>query len=310
MKDAAPRGGRAAVSGALLLVQLFFGLHYLAAKLVLAEIPPRAWAGIRVVAAAAVLLVLVSALRVPLRFSRGDLGRLAAYSLFGVVINQVCFVEGLYRTTPTHSAIINTTIPVGTLLFAVAMGRERLDRWKLASLLVAIAGVMLVIRPERASGVSSTLAGDLLTVANALSYSLFLVLSKRLLSRADPLAATAVLMAFGAGGILVVSGPEIARFRPASVDWTTWGLAAFVVLFATVAAYYLNYWALARVDPSTVALFIYLQPLVAASLAAAWLGERPGPHVLLGGALVFAGVYLAIGPRRAGARDAAALEEG
>jgi len=46
---------------------------------------------------------------------------LALYALFGVVINQSCFVEGLSRTTPIHSSIINTTIPVGTLTFAVLL---------------------------------------------------------------------------------------------------------------------------------------------------------------------------------------------
>src|SRR5512136_1971519 len=141
------RDDRAAVLGALFLVQIFFGLHYLAAKIVLETIPPRAWAAIRVTAAAAILLALASALGRSLRFPARDLGRLALFSLFGVVINQVCFVEGLRRTTPTHSAIINTTIPVGTLLFAVALGRERADRLKVLALLVSLAGVMLVIQP-------------------------------------------------------------------------------------------------------------------------------------------------------------------
>jgi drug/metabolite transporter (DMT)-like permease len=290
-----PARERAAVTSALLAVQLFFGLHYLAAKLVLAEIPPRAWAAIRISAAALILLALVRLLGRRLPTGRADLKRLAVYALFGVVINQLCFVEGLKRTTPTHSALINTTIPVFSLLFAVLAGRERISGRKLLALVVALAGVLLVIWPfGRTDFSGATLTGDLLTLVNSISFSLFLVISRDLLVRTDPLAATAVLMTFGALGILAVAGPALLAFDPAPVSAGTWGLAAFVIVFATVLTYVLNYWALARVPSSVVALFIYVQPLIAATLSAALLGERPPPPVLAGGLLIFAGVFLAL----------------
>jgi drug/metabolite transporter (DMT)-like permease len=308
MSSNPPRAGRAAVAVSLVLVQVFFGVHYLAAKILLRDIPPRAWAVLRVTAAAAVLLAATFALRRKLPREPRDLGLLALFSIFGVVVNQVCFVEGLYRTTPTHSAILNTTIPVGTLLFALLLGREMLDGGKILSILLALGGVLLVVHPERATFGSATLAGDLLTLANALSYGFFLVISKRALARMDPLAATAVLMSFGALGILAIGGPSLAALDLSSIPPRTWGLGAFIVLFPTVGAYYLTYWALARVESSTVALFVYLQPVIAAALSALVLGERPTVRVLAGAALVFLGVYVAVAhPRlRAAARARAA----
>jgi len=95
---------RAAVAASLVLVQLFFGVHYLAAKVLLRDIPPLPWAVLRVTAAAVVLLAATLALRKKLPRDPKDLGLLALFSVFGVVVNQVCFVEGLSRTTPTHSA--------------------------------------------------------------------------------------------------------------------------------------------------------------------------------------------------------------
>ncbi len=290
-----PARERAAVVSALLAVQLCFGLHYLAAKLVLAEIPPRAWAAIRIGAAALILLALVRLSGRRLPTARADLRRLAVYALFGVVINQLCFVEGLKRTTPTHSALINTTIPVFALLFAVLAGRERISGRKVFALAVALAGVLLVIWPfGRTALASGTLTGDLLTLINSMSFSLFLVISRDLLVRTDPLAATAALMGFGALGILAVAWPALIAFDPAPVSAGTWGLAAFVIVFATVLTYVLNYWALARVPSSVVALFIYVQPLVAATLSAALFGERPAFSVLAGALLIFAGVFLAL----------------
>jgi drug/metabolite transporter (DMT)-like permease len=296
---------RLRVVGALVLVQVFFGVHYLAAKVLLEFIPPRAWAVLRVVPAALLLLVAARALGRRLPNRRGDLLRLAAFSVFGVVINQICFVEGLARTTPAHSSIIMTSIPVGALLFGVILGRESLTSWKVVSLVVSFAGVMLVILGGRGGaglesfselGGARTVVGDLLTLVNALSYSFFLVISKRLLTRVDPLGATAVLLTFGSVGILLIGMPELLSFSPGSVPPGVWGLGLYIVVFPTALAYLLMYWALARAGSYLVALFIYLQPLIATALSASLLGERIGPAVMVGGALVFLGVYLALRP--------------
>lgn len=273
---------------------MFFGIHYVAAKVLLRSIPPMAWATIRVVCAAAVLLVVARALRRPFPRNPGDLWRLALFSIFGVVINQICFVEGLARTTPSHSALVNTTIPAGTLLMAWLLGRERLSAPKIAALTVSLAGVLCVILPGLSGGAGGSLVGDLLTIANALSYALFLVLSKPVLSRTDPLAATALLLAFGAIGIVAVGAPAWGRFDMATLSLEAWALAAFIIVFATAGAYLGNSWAVGRVDASFVALFIYLQPFIAVALSAALHAQLPSARELLGGVLIFAGVYLAV----------------
>lgn len=292
-----PRSGfseRAATASALLTVQVLFGVHYLAAKVLLGDIPPRAWAALRITAAAVVLWGAVVAFARRLPDDPKDVLRLGVYALFGVVINQVLFVEGLARTTPVHSAIINTTIPVLTLLFAVLLGHETLSFAKGASFALAIAGVMLVLRPDRASFSQATFVGDILTLLNAASFALFLVLSKRVLARIDPLAATAVLFAFGTVGVLLVGGAPLARLDWSSVPIATWGLGAFIVLGPTVGAYLLNYWALARTDSSVVALFIYVQPLVAVGLSMLLGGDDPSRETMIGGGLIAAGVAIAI----------------
>jgi drug/metabolite transporter (DMT)-like permease len=175
-----------------------------------------------------VLLLAARALGRTLPTSARLLGRLAMLAVFGVVVNQLCFVEGLARTTATHSALINTTIPVWTLAIAVLARQERVAPRKIAALGLATIGVALVIRP--ASGTAASIAGDLLTLVNALSYSLFLVLSMRVLARVDAVAATATLLAFGALGMLVPCLPALAAFDPARCSrcspprspWPSW----------------------------------------------------------------------------------------
>jgi drug/metabolite transporter (DMT)-like permease len=278
----------------LTLIQVFFGVHYLAGKLVMKEIPPRAWAPIRVIGAALLLLALVRALG--RRFPRAprDLALLAVFSFFGVAVNQICFVEGLSRTSAIHSAIINTLIPAWTLFFAVVLGRESPTVRKSASLALAVAGVVLVIRPERAAFSSSSFVGDLLTMLNSMSYSFFLVVSKRTMQRVDALAATALMFVFGAVPILLFGGAAAARFDFSSVTITAWLWAAFIVAFPTAGAYVLISWTLARAEASLVALFVYMQPVIATILGIAFQHETLTMRTVAGALLIFAAVYLAL----------------
>ena len=279
------------VVGVLLLVQLFFGLHYVAAKSLLRWIDPAAWALVRV-AGAALLLQLLALRRPSRRPGRREWGRLAVFALFGVVLNQVLFIEGLSRTTPAHSALIMTMIPLLTILFAVLLGKERPTAARAAGLVLALAGVWILLHADRFRVAGDLLVGDLLTLTNATSYSLFLVISREYLVRNDPLVATARVFTLGAFGVAAYGLLPLSRVEPASLPWQAWSLAAFIIVFPTVGAYWLNYWALSRVASSMVALFIYLQPVIAT--ASQWgLGQgAPGPRFYLAAVLVFAGVAL------------------
>lgn len=282
------------VSGALLLVQLLFGLHYPAAKLLLLEFNPRAWALLRVSAAGVLLLVATLWLRKPLPRDWRVLGRLALFSLFGVVINQWCFVEGLARTSASHSAVLNTTIPIWTLILAAVLGRETFRVWKLLPFGLALGGILLVLHPATRGLPEGARWGDVLTLANALSYAVFLVLAKRVLTCTNALAASALLFIFGALWMLAPGLPALLALHPGEVSWMGWGLGLFIVIFPTAGAYALTCWALGRAKSTVVAFFIFLQPVIAASLSMVVLGEQPSSNFLLGALLIFVAVGLTL----------------
>jgi len=286
-----PTQRQRAVVAALVGVQVSFGLHYLASKVLLVEIPPRAWALLRVAGAALVMLVATRLLGARLPTRPRDLATLAGLAVFGVGINQLCFIEGLSRTTPTHSSLINTSIPVLTLLLAALLGRETLRTARMLAMALAFSGVVLILRPWDAGTVGDVRAGDLLTLVNATSYSFFLVLSRPVLRRMDSIGATTILLLCGTLFISFFGLPQLMRLELSEISMRSWLLGAFVVLFPTAGAYLASYWALQRVESSTVASFIFLQPLIASSLSALLLGERPGLEILSGGVLIFAGVY-------------------
>lgn len=275
-------------------MQVLFATHYIAAKLVLREIPPRSWASIRVGGAALVLLAIVAATRSRLPRGPGLGRRFALFALLGVVINQVCFIEGLKRTTVVNSSLINCTIPVLTLLFALLAGRESADGRRLAALALALTGVLVLLRVETFEFAHPLLAGDLLSLANATSFAAFLVVSKPTLEKVASLPATALLFLLGAPVIGLLASPEIARATPALPSATVLALGAYIIAGPTVLAYLLNSWALRRAPSSLVALFIYLQPILAALLSVLLLGEEVTVRQGVAFALVAAGVALGV----------------
>lgn len=287
----------ASVVTGLLAVQVFFGFHYIGAKIILAWLPPMGWATIRAVSAAAILIPVVLLSRRKWPDNPQDHLRLAIYAVFGVALNQSFFVLGLSRTVPSHSALINTMIPVATLIIAILMGREALNGSKGAGIAVSVAGALYLLAHSGLDLGEGILQGDLITLGNALSYSFFLVISKPILRKYRSDVVTAMLLLYGSIYIAAVGIWQLDAATLSLVPTSAWGWAVFVILFPTVGAYLLNAYALKRVDSSLVALFIYVQPLIATALAALILGERPTIHLGIAGALIFAGVYLAVSGR-------------
>jgi drug/metabolite transporter (DMT)-like permease len=297
--DTSASAGKGKVYLALILVQIFFSLHYFAAQFVLREIPAPAWAALRVTSAA-LIMMLICLPRARLTFPRKarDLGALFVYSIFGVSINQICFTEGLARSTPTHSAIINSSIPIATLLFAILLGKERSSIKKILSIAVSVSGVLYLLKIEQMEFGNRQVVGDLLTMINALSFSFFLVISKELVMRYDSFVATAIILAFGSVGITAYSHDSLLAFEPSSVSTSVWVSAAFIVIFPTVLAYFFNYWALKRVESSLVAFFIYVQPALAATISVLFRGEQLTHRMVISSVLIFIGFLISYRSRK------------
>ena len=284
---------------ALVLVQLCFGSFPAFGKIAMREVSPFVVAAFRAATGVAVLGLLAHgrARREPPLAAR-EHAELLGLALLGIVGNQVLFISGLHRSTATNAALISATIPVFTLALAALAGIDRPSARRLVGVPVALSGALLLMDFARVDFSSRTFAGDVMLVVNCLSYAGFLVASRGILRRRDSLVVTSWLFRYGALPILALALPDLLRFRPAEISGAAWVSVAGILAFPTVVAYTLNVWALARTGPSTAALFVYLQPLVAAALAWQVLGERPGPRTGLSALLIFAGLALATWPGR------------
>ncbi|MEN8008021.1 MAG: DMT family transporter [Candidatus Krumholzibacteriota bacterium] len=289
---------QAKVRAGLLTIQVLFGINYLASKVIVTAMSPAAWAVLRT-SGAFLVLALVAAVgrrRLP---PRRDLWLLAVCALFGVVFNQGFFLEGLSRTTVGHSALICSQIPTFVLLFSVLARQEILTWRKALGFAAGIAGVLVLLGADRFTLDQRYLTGDLLTLTNAASYAMFVVLSRRVMARNDPLAATTVIFFFGALGMMIYGGSSLLATDFSVVTPQLGGVMVYVILGATVVTYFLNLWAVKRVQATRVALYIFLQPVIAAVLGIAFRGENLTPRFLVATVLVFTALLLRDGAAKA-----------
>lgn len=283
----------------LILVQALMASLAIAGRIVLPVLPPGFLVLVRVGVAAIVLWAghrLSGARYVTLR---EDLLQFLLLGLLGVTANQTLFLYGLRHTTAVNATILVTTIPVFTVLESVLTGREPASALKFGGIAVAAAGAIYLIGPDRISLAPDLALGNALILLGMICYSLYLVLSKRMLQRYRPITVSLYVMTFGALGVLPIGLHSAASLDLATVGPKIWWLTAYIVVFPTILAYFLNIWALKRVSPNMVAVYIYLQPLFAALATQLFLpGERVTLRAGIAGITIFAGLALVMAGER------------
>ena len=277
---------------ALIAVQLLFASWPIAGKIALRSISPVALVGFRVAGASLVLLMLARISGSLQMIETSDWPLLIASSVLGLILNQLLSTKGLSLTTAINATLLSTTIPVFTLLAGVVLGTDRATLRRLVGIALAAGGVLYLIEPGRAQFSSATRIGDLLIVSNSLCYGAYIAVSKNLMRRYNAL--TVITWVFIVGCMVTVpaGAVSLAHVPLASISWRAWLAILYIIVLPTAGAYYLSGWALARVPPSTVAVYSYLQPLIAFAVAPIILGESLSRHAVIASLLIFAGVLV------------------
>lgn len=278
---------------ALVAVQLFFGTWPIVGKLALRVLPSTGLVAFRVVGAAFAFAILRFFVRGEMRLARrSDYARLALYSLLGVVLNQFLYVKGLALSTAINATILGTTIPLATLTVSLLLGYERASGRVLCGMAVAAAGVLYLVNPTQADLVHDKLLGNVLLILNTFGYGAYIAISQDVIKRYGALTVITWVFIFASVAALPIGGYQLARTPLTNLGAHLWLAVAYIILVPTVGAYYLNAWALGRVAPSTVAIYIYLQPLIAFALAPLVLGEQVNSRTGVAAIMVFLGVAL------------------
>ncbi len=284
-----------------LLAALTWGVSFPLAKIVLREVGPLTYLVVRFAVGGGFLLA--AAVLPPGSGSprRADLARFALLGVILVGFQQGVQSFGLALTTATNSGWLTAAAPLFIALLARLVLGERLRPRQWAGMAGGLAGSFIVVTQGglgweglRSSGG----LGDLMVLESAAAWAWFSVVGKGLLARYPPIAIPAYAMAMG----LVLAGPVwLAAGGAADLARLTapgWILLLFLGACSTGLAHFCWYRAMQRHPAGVVGAYMFLQPLVASSLARFLLGESLTAPTIVGGLMILSGVYLVTWPAR------------
>jgi len=287
------RHGPSSAYAAIGVATILWSVNYTFAKMAVLEIDPFAVALVRVLVVTPLFFLALARREGLARPTLSELRVALPLGLTGVLANQVFFITGIRRTTPTHSSLVVALLPVLVMVLASFLLGERLTRLKIAGVTVAFAGVALISVREDWSFSRDTLSGDLLTLCGICAFAYYTVAGKEVIPRFGVLRTTALVFLTGGALMVPLALPAALRQPWGSVSARGWLSLAYVVFVGTFLCYLLYYWALARIESGKVAVFTYLQPVLAGAFSYLVLGEVIRGHFVLGGLAILSGVYLA-----------------
>lgn len=272
---------------------IIYGVSFTVAKEVMPQfIKPYGFILLRVLGATLVFWIVGIFLEKE-KISLHDFLRIFVASIFGVALNMLAFFKGLSMTTPISASVIMVTSPILVLIFATIFLKEKATKKKLTGIFIGMFGAILLIVYGRDQITATNAAmGNLLVLVNATSYAMYLILIKNLTKKYHPLTLAKWLYLFG---LILVIPFGIVEFN--EVEWLTLPVAAiykmgFVVLFTTVLTYMFNLFAIRKLKPTTLSIFIYLQPVIASTYALIVGSDTINTLKILATLLIFVGVFL------------------
>lgn len=227
------------------------------------------------------------------KIALNDFPRIIAAAFFGVAFNMLTFFKGLSLTSPISAAVIMVSTPMIVLVLSAIIMKERMKKRMVFGILLGLVGTASLILYGKSIGdTSQSGLGNFLVLINAISYGFYLIIVKKLMNKYNAFTFVKWIYLFGFIMVLPFGWSEFSV-----VDWTIvpteiyWKIS-FVVVISTFLTYLLNLLSMKELKPTTVAVFIYLQPLFA-SVFAISLGKDALSLAKVGSALlIFSGVYL------------------
>ena len=278
------------------LSAVVFGFSFLFTKTALDDLDMFQLLGSRFFVAAVFMLVLRVTKRIKVEIAAAKVRGLLLVVLFQPILYFIFETIGVDRTSASESGVLIALIPVAVAIFAGLILKERLSFWQWLSIWASVAGVVLISLP-RFQGGTGQLAGILALLGAVLAGALYQIFSKKASGKSSPVEVTYMMMWTGAwffnllGFLKAALASELSTYLAAFMGLDTlWAISYLGILSSVVAFFCMNY-ALSRLTPSKVAVFINLTPVISVMAGVFFRSESFAPVQILGAAVVLLGVW-------------------
>ncbi len=274
---------------------IVWGASFIATKVALRDISPVSVVWLRFAMGVIILGVAVALRKQFSLLDKGEWLYFALLGFLGIAFHQWLQSNALKTSEAGTTAWIVSTTPVFMALLGWIVLKERLGGVKIAGILLAFVGVLLVVYDGDFSFVSLRSfgkPGDILILISALNWAVFSVLSRRGLKTHPATLMMFYVMTLGwlFTSILFFTTQDVSEIGRLTL--TGWLAVAFLGVFCSGLAYIAWYDALKALSTAQTGVFLYIEPLIAVVVAFFILGEPITAASLIGGGIIILGVWL------------------
>jgi drug/metabolite transporter (DMT)-like permease len=280
------------IDSLLLCVAIIWALNFSVAKISLAEIDPMSFNALRFLLAIIFMWIVIWIKGKWVKVLRQDYVLLILLGLAGNFVYQMFFIFGLDRTFSANAAVMLGTMPVWVSVLSHFFFDEKMTLHKSVGVILAFSGVLLILlgRPERITLSSETFIGDLLTLASALVFAYYTVLSKKMLLYYPPLQLTTMTMSIGGLALVFTGIPWILVLDFNAISWVAYNGVIYSGFFSIGLAFIIWNFGLKKVGSTYTATFQNLVPVLGLILGLLILNEKLSLIQYVGAAVVIAGI--------------------
>ncbi len=270
-----------------------YGLNHTIAKEVMPYyIQPAGFILLRVISAC-ILFWIIGFFLPKEKIYRKDIKPLIAASLFGMCINMLAFFIGLDYSTPIHSSVIITMVPIFAMILAFFILKEKLNRLNFLGIIIGFMGALLLILNNKQINIHAPNIplGNFLFLINSFSYAYYLIIMKPLTKKYSTITLMKYLFLFG----VIINFPftitQFGEIEWQALPWDAIWRICFVVIGTTFLTYFLNAYALRFLSATTLSVFVYLQPIIGILYAVIVGIDKINSIEIFAMILVFLGVF-------------------
>ena len=282
-----------ALLAALLATSIFGFNHTIAKELMPNVLSPNALLYCRVLGAA-VCFWIISLFVKNEKVEFKDFKLIIICSIFGMGLNMITALNGLYNSTPINSAIITTLAPIFIFLISVILIKEKITKRKYLGVFIGFCGTLtLILLNEKSVSIAPNInLGNFYLFINSISYALYFVLVKPLTKKYNMITIMKWLFLFSIFINMPFGLIEFTEINWVEISGASLTKICYVVICTTFLVYLLNLYALKNLKASTVGMFIYLQPVIGILFAIYRGADKLTLADIISVFLVFTGVYL------------------
>ncbi|MCK4606092.1 MAG: DMT family transporter [candidate division Zixibacteria bacterium] len=275
----------------LLLPVLFWGLSYIAIKVVLRELEPVEMIAARFLLATPVLYLIIRGKGLKV-WPVEKMGKLCVAALL-VFLHFWVMAHGLKETSASNTAWILTTAPIFVAILAKAYLKEAFNAYQWLGMLVACAGVVALTSEGSLSNLAwISSRGDVIVLGSCLTWALYTVATREITGKVHPLVATFWMT--GIAGLVFIPYTLATSGIGVYLDMQPITVLSLIFLgvFCLAVAFWLWAEGLSRQSSAEVGTYLYVEPLFAMIFASVLLDEPITIWLLVGAALISLGVYI------------------